>query len=94
MSVEEVLRAIIKLCIQFGAEQAFLFGSRAKGTNLERSDIDIAVQGVENFYDLKEKIDDLPTLYMVDLLNMDKCHNEAILEDIRLYGREIYKKIP
>ncbi len=31
----------------------------------------------------------LPTLYSVDLVNMDTCKNELLLEDIRQYGREI-----
>ena len=67
----------------------FLFGSRAKGTATERSDIDIAVSGVENFDLLAEKIEELPTLYSVDLLNMDTCRNQLLLEDIREYGRKI-----
>lgn len=30
-----------------------------------------------------EKIEDLPTLYSVDLLNMDTCRNELLMEDVR-----------
>ena len=36
-----------------------------------------------------EEIEEIPTLYIVDLLNMDTCRNELILEDIRKYGRKI-----
>lgn len=50
-----------------------LYGSRAKGTARERSDIDIAVSGVENFNELVEKAEELPTLYSVDIVNMDTC---------------------
>ena len=56
---------------------------------MERSDIDIAVSGVECFDELVEKIEELPTLYSVDLLNMDTCRNELLLEDIKQYGRKI-----
>ena len=56
---------------------------------LERSDIDIAVSGVKAFDALEEEIEEIPTLYIVDLLNMDTCRNELILEDIRKYGRKI-----
>ena len=66
-----------------------LYGSRAKGTARERSDIDIAVSGVENFNELVEKAEELPTLYSVDIVNMDTCKNQLLLEDIRQYGREI-----
>ena len=66
-----------------------LYGSRAKGTARERSDIDIAVSGAEDFDILVEKVEELPTLYSVDLVNMDTCKNELLLEDIRQYGREI-----
>ena len=63
--------------------------SRAKGTARERSDIDIAVSGIEDFEALIEKVEDLPTLYSVDLVNMDTCKNQLLLEDIRQYGRKI-----
>ena len=66
-----------------------LYGSRAKGTARERSDIDIAVSGVENFNELVEKAEELPTLYSVDIVNMDTCKNQLLLEDIRQYGCKI-----
>ena len=66
-----------------------LYGSRAMGTVRERSDIDIAVSGVYNFDELVEKVEDLPALYSIDLLNLDTCRNELLLEDIKEYGREI-----
>ena len=56
---------------------------------MERSDIDIAVSGVDNFESLVEKVEELPTLFSVDLVNMDTCRNQLILEDIKQYGREI-----
>ena len=60
---------------------------------MERSDIDIAVSGVDNFESLVEKVEELPTLFSVDLVNMDTCRNDLLMEDIKQYGREIYKKI-
>lgn len=70
-------------------QEVILYGSRAKGTAMERSDIDIAVSGVDNFESLVEKVEELPTLFSVDLVNMDTCRNRLLLEDIRQYGREI-----
>ena len=89
MKVEEVIEKTSKLCRDFGAKKVLLFGSRAKGTALERSDIDIAVSGVKEVDLLIQEIEELPTLYSVDIVNMDNCTNELLLEDIRQYGREI-----
>ena len=86
---EEVIEEVADLCRQFQAKKVILYGSRAKGTARERSDIDIAVSGVDNFELLVEKVEELPTLYSVDMLNMDTCRNQLLLEDIRQYGREI-----
>lgn len=89
MKVEEVISEVAKLCRNFHSKEVILYGSRAKGTARERSDIDIAVTGVKNFDILEEKIEELPILYSVDLLNMDTCRNDLLKEDIRQYGREI-----
>lgn len=89
MKAEEVVQDVAKLCRSFRAKEVILYGSRAKGTARERSDIDIAVTGVEDFDLLVEKVEELPTLYSVDLVNMDTCRNQLLLEDIRKYGRKI-----
>mgnify|MGYP002770181465 FL=1 len=89
MTTDEILKAIVSICAGFQAEEVILFGSRAKGTATERSDFDIAVSGVSNFYALKEAIDAIPTLYSFDVVNMDTCKNTLLLEDIRTYGRKI-----
>ena len=89
MNAEEVIKEVAALCRKFHAKEVILYGSRAKGTALERSDIDIAVTGVECFDLLADEVEDFPTLYSVDLLNMDTCRNQLLLEDIREYGRKI-----
>ena len=89
MKAEEVIEEVADLCRQFQAKKVILYGSRAKGPARERSDIDIAVSGVKNFGLLVEKVEELPTLYSVDIINMDTCRNQLLLEDIKQYGREI-----
>ena len=89
MKAEDIIKETAKLCREFNAKEVILFGSRAKRTATERSDIDIAVSGVGNIDLLLEKIEELPTLYSIDIVNMDDCKNELLLEDIREYGREI-----
>ena len=55
MTADEVITRTAELCRKYRAREVILFGSRAKGTALERSDIDIAVSGVEKFDALLEE---------------------------------------
>lgn len=93
MSVEEVIHAVAGLCRKHSAKKIILFGSRAKGTARERSDIDIAVSGVKDFDLLLDEIEHLPTLYTVDVVDLGTCRNQLLLEDIKEYGQEIYKTV-
>ncbi len=92
MTIEEILSEVVRICRQHHASQVVLFGSRSKGTARKESDIDIAVSGVKDIDALQEEIADIPTLYTVDVLSLDECSNELLLEDIRQYGREIYHR--
>ena len=89
-----MMAEIMQRCKKYGAKEIILFGSRAKGTATARSDIDIAVRGIASgdILELEEELADIPTLYRVDLVDLDTCKNKLLLEDIRQYGREIYKE--
>ena len=86
---DRILRELSGFAQKYSVNKIILFGSRARGTNTERSDIDIAVAGADDFDKLVEKVEELPTLYSIDLLNMDTCKNDLLLEDIRQYGCKI-----
>ena len=45
------------------------------------------------FRSLQEEMENIPTLYTVDVLSLDECKNNLLLEDIREYGREIYSAV-
>ena len=92
MNAEEVIGKIAQLCRKYSAKQGILFGSRARGDNREK--IDIAVSGVADFPAFQEEVENLPTLFSVDIVDMDTCTNPLLLEDIRKYGKKIYEKIP
>lgn len=89
MTIAEIMDEVVKICREYKVREAFLFGSRAKGTETERSDIDVAIAGCEDFEGLREALDDIPTLYSFDVVNMETCMNQLLLEDIRQYGRKI-----
>lgn len=93
MSINEVIDEIVEKCKKYEVEKVVLYGSWAKGTALERSDIDIAVYGVEKFCDLQDEIENIPTLYKIDMVCVDECQNKLLLEDIETYGRKIYEAI-
>ena len=44
--MEEIYRQLAELARRHGAQRLVLFGSRARGDNKERSDIDLAVYGM------------------------------------------------
>ncbi len=93
MTIDEILDKTVRICKNHNADEVILYGSRAKGCALERSDIDIAVRGAEDFGSLAEEIEEIPTLYSIDLVNLDKSADKLFLEDIADYGSTIYKKI-
>lgn len=56
--IDRVYRQIAQIAEREGAQRVILFGSRARGTNLPKSDIDIAVEGCphpEAFEDAVQK---------------------------------------
>lgn len=89
MTVNEIMENVIRICHEHHVREAYLFGSRAKGTATARSDFDLAVIGVLDFDALEEAIDEIPTLYSFDIVNMDTCKNNLLLEEIKEYGRKI-----
>lgn len=93
MNVEQVINEVVQVCKKYSAKQVILFGSRAKGTALERSDIDIAVAGVHDFEYLLEEVEEIATLYSIDLVDLDTCDNQLLLEDIEQYGCKIFEAL-
>lgn len=89
MSIDGILELVINKCKYYDVREVILFGSWAKGTANERSDIDIAVRGVKDIEKLREDIEDIPTLRSFDIVDMENCKNELLLKEIEQYGRKI-----
>ncbi len=79
-----------------GIEQVKLYGSRAKGTFNERSDIDLVTYGKDlDRFVLNQvllDLDDSSIFYLVDLQNFHDLKNRQLIEHIERVGRVIYKK--
>ena len=74
--------------------KVILFGSRAKGTARKNSDIDLAVDGIENplaIESLSMELDELPLPYRFDLQAMSTIKNQSLLEHIERVGIVIYR---
>ena len=74
--------------------KVILFGSRAKGTARKNSDIDLAVDGIENFLSIESlsmELDELSLPYRFDLQAMSTIKNYSLLEHIERVGIVIYQ---
>lgn len=91
----KIYNAIAKLGKEYVAEKIVLFGSRARGDNRERSDIDIAVYGLDKNKQLSfaEAIDELPTLLGVDIIFISSETNPVLIKNIEKDGIILYEQI-
>lgn len=90
---QRVLEDITVFAQKYNVDKIILFGSRAKGTHRERSDIDIAVLGgdFDGFYwDIKENA---WTLLMFDIIDLSERISEELRQEIEKYGVTIYEKL-
>ena len=88
---DRVFRELTTLAQKYSVTKIIPFGSRARGTHTERSDIDIVVYGVDfdNFYwDVKEYI---YSLLMFDIIQADAPISDALKEEIKKDGITIYE---
>lgn len=79
---------------RLAGHRVVLFGSRARGDAKPRSDFDVAVVGttplpLDDFYAIADKIDDIPTLYKIDWLDLartsDKFRHSALMHQKVIY---------
>ena len=89
---DRILRELSTFAKKYAITKIILFGSRARGTHTERSDIDIAVYGwdFEHFYwDVKEKTH---SLLMFDIVQADVAISDELKQEIEKDGVTIYEK--
>lgn len=90
---ENVKSEIIDYAKKCGVEKVILFGSRARSSNGERSDIDLAVTGGD-FGEFCFAVDELVrTLLMFDVVDLDSCTSKELISEIKRDGVVLYEKI-
>ena len=92
---EDIERQIISTAKEFNLERVILFGSRARGDNRERSDIDLALEGeiaacIEFSLAAEENIS---TLLMFDFVIVDETLSAELSVAIKKEGVVLYEKI-
>ena len=77
--MEKLYSLIAALGEKYNAEKILLFGSRARGDNHERSDIDLAIYG-------------MPTLLKCDLVHVTAYTDAELIKNIEKDGVVLYEK--
>ena len=95
--MDAVLKKIIAIAHQYGAGKAVLFGSRARGDSMQKSDYDIAfiLPGMTD--DTKNKIlnelEDIDTLYKIDAVFLESLDGaDELTKNIRKDGIALMDK--
>lgn len=84
---------MIFLAKKFGVKKLILFGSRARGTNRERSDIDIAAAGGDIFK-FTAAVEELDTLLSFDVVNLDEGIAQDFQAEINRDGIILFEEAP
>lgn len=75
-------------------EQVLIFGSRAKGTFKDGSDIDLAVfaqhMSEPRFTQLWNELDTLPLVFKMDVLHWNRLGNQRLKDKIPVEGKLLY----
>lgn len=76
-------------------KEVILYGSRAKGTQNERSDVDLAIKNspisYQEFVKMLAEIEESNFPYLIDMQIFEQIQNQRLLEEIEMYGKTIYQ---
>lgn len=91
---EKIKDKIKELAQKYRIRKVILFGSRARGDNWDRSDIDLAISGGDrvHFTLYIDEIEIVSTLLMFDVVDLDEPCNEELLESIQRDGIVLYEE--
>ncbi len=92
--IEQVYQQIAEFAREAGARRVTLFGSRARGTNQPRSDIDLAVEGCPDFAAFEDRLqNELWSLLRLDVVNLDGRVSDALRAEIARDGKVLYEEV-
>jgi len=90
-SEEELKKEILRIFgkyLDLNKYKIFFFGSRVKGDNFPRADIDIGVEGEEEIppelkFKIEEELENLPILYKIDLVDFKQVSEDFKKEALK-----------
>jgi uncharacterized protein len=92
----QIVEARLILAEFSSVESAALFGSRAKGTFLPTSDVDIALMGdtvsLEDQIRVSARLNENKALLKYDVLRFSTITNKILIDHIRKHGVTIYER--
>ncbi|WP_155268541.1 nucleotidyltransferase domain-containing protein [Clostridium beijerinckii] len=94
LNLEHKVDEILHICHEHkNINKVILFGSRARGDNLPKSDIDLAVYSENSISEFIEDIEmNTSTLLEFDFSDMKDIHDEFFIEQVEKVGIIIYEK--
>lgn len=76
-NIQNVYRQIVEISKKYQVKKVVLFGSRARGTNMPKNDIDLAIYGCADFGGLSDSLnEDLWSLlkWILSIWMINTCH--------------------
>lgn len=94
-NLQSVYQQIVEISKKYQVKKVVLSGSRARGTNMPKSDIDLAIYGCVDFGGLSDSLnEDLWSLLKLDIINMDDKYVSAeLVSEIEKDGVVLYEKV-
>lgn len=89
---QDIVESICDIARRNNVQRVILFGSRARGDNRERSDIDLAATGGNVAAFSLDVDEETPTLLMYDVVDLDGPVQPELLEEIKRDGVVLYER--
>lgn len=91
---KSIVYEIIEICkLHNEIDKLVLFGSRARGDNEAKSDIDLAVYASDDINEFIEDVElNTSTLLEYDFSDMNSVEDEVFIEQVKKDGIVIYEK--
>lgn len=89
----DLIRSVMRS--HFAIRRAILFGSRAKGTALKSSDVDLALEGIDDPLQaeaIARELDELPLPYRFDVQALSAITQPPLREHIARVGLVLYTR--
>lgn len=95
MDIEQVFLQIRDIAKQHQVKKLVLFGSRARGDYQEKSDIDLAVYGCQDFLEFSCQLEEeIWSLLRLDLIDMNSVSvSKGLIDEIERDGVVLYEAV-